>query len=224
MNRVPAPAPSNRTVVDTYDRLASLYDWFVTPLEAGTSARALKLLGLRGGERVIEIGCGPGRALTALAELSGPDGEVLGIDAAAGMAERAHRRISGRKHVRAAVARADARSLPIADGVADVAFVEDTLELFAGEEMAAVVSELHRILRPGGRLCVVTMERSHAEATAFVRGYDWAFEHVPGFERFGCRPVYAVEALAAGGFDIQLRERHRRWNVWPVDVIIATAE
>lgn len=52
----------------------------------------------------------------------------------------------------------DARSLLVRANVADIAFIEDTLGLFAEDEMTTVVGELKRILRSDGRLCVVTME------------------------------------------------------------------
>lgn len=73
----------------------------------------------------------------------------------------------------------DARSLPFRANVADIVFIEDTVELFAEDEMTTVVGELKRILRPDGRLCVVTMERVGAEEDLFVRAYDWLFERVP---------------------------------------------
>src|SRR5690349_17777021 len=42
-------------------------------------------LGLRPGSSVIDCGCGPGRAAMEMAELVGPSGHVLGIDASASM-------------------------------------------------------------------------------------------------------------------------------------------
>lgn len=87
------PEPDTETVVDTYDRLASVYDRSF-PMEAKTRACVLELLALGGDERAMEVGCGPGRGLAALAELTGPDGQVLGIDAAAGMVQRANRRVA----------------------------------------------------------------------------------------------------------------------------------
>lgn len=222
MTTLPEPDVSNETVVETYHRVAALYDWFITPLQSGTRQRALDLLAIERGAHVVEVGCGPGHALVALAERVGPVGDIVGLDAAASMVDRARRRAiqEGANH-QIEICLGDARSLPFRENVADVAFVEDTLELFAEDEMTTVVGELKRILRPDGRLCVVTMERAGAEDDLFVRTYDWLFERVPGYERFGCRPIYASRTLEEAGFEIERRERlHRAW-VWPVEILIA---
>lgn len=115
----------------------------------------------------------------------------------------------------------DARSLPVRDSTVDIAFLEDTLEPFPETAMVTVVLELERILRENGRLGVVTMERAGAENDLFVKGYDWLFERIPGYERFGCRPIYARRTLEEGGFDAVRRERLRRVWMWPVDILIA---
>ncbi|WP_254839570.1 methyltransferase domain-containing protein [Natronomonas marina] len=222
MTTLPEPDVSNQTVVETYHRLAALYDWFVTPLQASTRQRALELLAIERGEPVVEVGCGPGHALVALAERVGPDGDIVGLDAAASMVSRARRRaIREGANTRIETCLGDVRSLPFRGDVADVAFVEDTLELFAEDEMTTVLGELERFLRPDGRLCVVTMERAGAEDDLFVRAYDWLFERVPGYERFGCRPIYAARTLTEAGFEIERRERLRRARVWPVEILIA---
>ncbi len=222
MTTLPEPAVSNETIVETYNRLATLYDWFITPLQAGTRQRALDLLAIERGDHVVEVGCGPGHALVALADRVGPDGDIVGLDAAASMAGRARRRaVREGVNQQIEICLGDARSLPFRENVADVAFIEDTLELFAEDEMTTVVGELKRILRPDGRLCVVTMERAGAEDDLFVRAYDWLFERVPGYERFGCRPIYASRTLEEEGFEVERRERlHRAW-VWPVEILIA---
>jgi len=201
MTTLPEPDVSNETVVKTYHRLAALYDWFVTPLQADTRQRALDLLAVERGEHVVEVGCGPGHALVALAEGVGPDGDIVGLDAAASMAGRARRRtVREGTNSQIEICLRDARSLPFRENVADIAFIEDTLELFAEDEIPTVVGKLERILRPDGRLCVVTMERAGAEDDLFVRAYDWLFERVPGYERFGCRPIYASRTLEETGF------------------------
>jgi demethylmenaquinone methyltransferase/2-methoxy-6-polyprenyl-1,4-benzoquinol methylase len=65
------------------------------------------------------------------------------------------------------------------------------------------------------------MERAGAEDDPFVRAYDWLFERVPGFERFGCRPIRASRTLEEEGFAIERRERLQRARVWPVEVLTA---
>jgi demethylmenaquinone methyltransferase/2-methoxy-6-polyprenyl-1,4-benzoquinol methylase len=180
------------------------------------------LLAIERGEHVVEVGCGPRHAVVALAERVGTEGAIVGLDAAASMANRARRRAvreGAKTHIE--ICLGDARSLPFRANVADIGFIEDTLELFAEDEMTTVVGELKRILRPDGRLCVVTMERAGAEDDLFVRAYDWLFEWVPGYEQFGCRPIYASRSLEGEGFELTRQERlHRAW-VWPVEILIA---
>lgn len=214
--------PPNEDVVAAYDRFATLYDRVVAPLGAGTRRRALEALSVEAGDRVVELGCGPGHALLALARLVGSAGRVVGIDAAPGMVARARERVAASGlGDRVDLALGDARSLAVADAVADAVFVEDTLELFSPAEMRAVLGECRRVLGPDGRLGVVTMERADAEDDPFVRAYDWVYEHVPGYDRVGCRPVYARRAVEDAGFTVECREHHRRGGVWPVEVLVA---
>lgn len=213
---------SNEAVVAAYDRLATLYDWFVAPTESGTRRRALDRLEIDADDRVLELGCGPGHALVAIARRLDGSGRVVGVDAAPRMVDRASDRASRTRWAdRIEVAVGDARRLPVADDAVDVVFVEDTFELFSPAEAAAVVGECGRVLDAGGRLGVVTMERAGAERDPFIRAYEWVFEHVPGYDRLGCRPVYARRAIEAGGFIVEHEERRRRYGVWPVEILIA---
>jgi len=216
------PTVSNESVVEAYDWLAGPYDRFVAPFEAGTRRTALDALALRAGDRVLEVGCGPGHALVPLVERVGQAGRVVGLDAAAGMVRRARHRVRRRRlSDRIAVVRGDARALPVREGGVDAVFIEDTLELFSPDDLPVVLAEFARVLADDGRLGVVTMERAGAERDPFIRGYEWVYGHLPGFERVGCRPVYAGRALEAAGFEVLHREHHRRGAVWPVEIVVA---
>jgi SAM-dependent methyltransferase len=94
---------------------------------------------------VVEIGCGTGRLVDHLASRGA---RVLGVDLSAGMLAVAAGRVAGR------LVRADARHLPLPDGVADAAVSVATLE-FA--DAATVLGEMARITRPGGRVVAVTL-------------------------------------------------------------------
>lgn len=103
---------------------------------------------LPGISAVLEIGSGPGElALEVAQRLPGVD--VVGIDLAAAMVERAIARARGeRPDGRVRFQLADAASLPFADETFDM--VVSTLSLHHWSDPAAVFGEIARVLRPGG--------------------------------------------------------------------------
>lgn len=110
---------------------------------------AVRLAGVRPGQVVIDVGCGTGRALPALAAAVGPTGRVLGLDFTPGMLAVARR--SGRDH-HATLLLADARRLPVADAAADVIFAAGLVHHLP--DPVAGLSELARVTRPGGTLAI----------------------------------------------------------------------
>lgn len=86
-------------VPDTEGRMvrwARLYDLGTTLLSFGrTSAlrrRAVQLAGIAPGERILDVGCGPGRLAILAGTIAGPTGEAYGVDPAPEMIELARRR------------------------------------------------------------------------------------------------------------------------------------
>lgn len=108
-------------------------------------------LGLSAGERVLDLGCGPGVNVPGLADDVGPAGRVVALDYAAGMVERAREMTRDRPN--AAAVRGDAAHLPFPDGSFDAVY--STLAVSAMPEAPAAVREARRVLRPGGRLVVL---------------------------------------------------------------------
>jgi SAM-dependent methyltransferase len=96
---------------------------------------------------VVDVGCGNGTYVRRL-RAARPDLTVLGVDLSAGML----------KSISAPVVVADASRLPLPDASADVALALHML--YHLPDVAAGVSELKRILRPGGTLIVATNSRS----------------------------------------------------------------
>lgn len=217
------PTPSNRVIVATYDAIAPLYDRLLGPFHGRTCRLAIELAGIDLGDRVVELGTGPGRGAVAVADWVGPAGRVIGIDAAPGMLDRARHRI-GRWGVEpwTELLVGDARSPPIRDGTVDVVWLADTLELFSQAEMEAVLRAARRMLRPDGRLVVLTMEREGKGDTPFVRAYETVWRTVPGIDRVGCRPVYARQVIETSGFDVVHERQTCRLGCWPVAIYVAT--
>jgi arsenite methyltransferase len=107
-------------------------------------------LGAQAGDRILDVGCGPGFFVAELLEEVGTDGSVLGLDSSASMLAVAAKRTDGREN--AELREADATALPVEDADFDRALSVQVLEYV--EDVPAALAELHRALRPGGRVLV----------------------------------------------------------------------
>ena len=107
-------------------------------------------LGARAGDRVLDVGCGPGFYVTELLEVVGRDGLIAGVDVSADMLAVAAKRAE--RHDNVEFHEADAPSLPVADASFDRAIAVQVLEYV--RDTSAALAELGRALRPGGRLLV----------------------------------------------------------------------
>lgn len=182
---------------------------------------AVRLAGLEAGADVLDCPCGYGRHAQVLAELGY---RVIGVDRSQTQLDEARRRIGAAEWPR--LVRADYRELPFEGGSFDAA-----LNLFtslgyldrAGD--VAVLSELRRVLRAGGRLVVETMHRDRLARVYTPRVWDRLpdgsvfvqerqFDPVAGtiattYEILGDDPVerrFVHRVYTAGEWDVMLSE------------------
>jgi arsenite methyltransferase len=104
------------------------------------------------GSVVLDLGCGAGTDLLIAAQMTGPEGRVIGVDMTASMLERA--RASAEEMGLAGVELHESliESLPLDDGSVDVVISNGVIDLVPDKD--AVFDEIDRVLRPGGRLQV----------------------------------------------------------------------
>jgi ubiquinone/menaquinone biosynthesis C-methylase UbiE len=158
----------------------------------------VELLAVEPGDRVLEVGFGPGVALAELL-VRASSGFVAGVDASELMVRQARARqanamAAGRLELR----QGDAGSLPYDDATFDT--VCGTHVIYFWPDAVATVRELRRVLRAGGTLAIGYQEKEHMPPQA-VAGLSRA-----GARLFGAGEVERV-VRAAGFEDIRVEER-----------------
>ena len=104
------------------------------------------------GSVVLDLGCGAGTDLMIAAQMTGPEGRVIGVDMTPAMLEqaRASAREMGFEHVE--LHESLIESLPLDTASVDVVISNGVIDLVPDKD--AVFDEIDRVLRPGGRLQV----------------------------------------------------------------------
>jgi ubiquinone/menaquinone biosynthesis C-methylase UbiE len=129
----------------------SLEVMYGAPDVVAQRARVLDLLGPAAGERILDIGVGPGLLAQDLATLVGEAGEMVGIDLSPDMVAASARRLAALPQAR--VLEGDAAALSFPDAYFDAAVSTQVYEYVA--DMPRALRELRRVLRPGGRALIL---------------------------------------------------------------------
>jgi ubiquinone/menaquinone biosynthesis C-methylase UbiE len=125
-------------------------------------------LGLRSGDRVLDVGCGPGRLALVFAERVAPTGSVAGIDAAAEMINRASRR-ARKRGLAATFQVAFAQNLPFPNATFDAVACTLALHHVAEDDQRTAVEEMYRVLKPTGRLLIAEFHKGQGRRHAGPR-------------------------------------------------------
>jgi SAM-dependent methyltransferase len=140
---------------ETYTSAARGYD-AASPGWGRVIDRTIELLRIQPGDRVLDVGCGPGILSVRAAPSVAPGGSVTGLDVAEGMLAVAREK-AAEQGVGDAVTfeLGDMHKLPFPDASFDA--VACSYAMFFAESVTAVGRELWRVLAPGGRLVVATI-------------------------------------------------------------------
>ena len=204
----PSAVPADPTKLNDYDGFAEPYSAETeTNLINGYYARPaiLDLAGDVAGRRILDVGCGSGPLFAALRDRGAI---VTGFDKSAGMLEQARRRLGDGADLQVA----DLGSpLPFPDGTFDDAIA--SLVLHYLEDWGPALTELRRVLKPGGRLIVsvdhpLAIALMHREAGREVDYFattnltaEWTAGGRTALLSFWHRPLHAMtDAFTAAGF------------------------
>ncbi len=210
---------SNRSF---YDRISGVYDWISDANEGPARRAGVEALLVKPGEKVLELGFGTGNEILDFAKLVGPTGVVAGIDVSPGMLEVAQKKVAANPpEAKVDLQVGDARELPFATDWFDAVFTSFTLELFPEEDIPVVLAEAKRVLKPGGRIGIVSMAtvQTGEKASSLEKTYIWMHRHFPHI--VDCRPIDPIPLLTSAGFAIRSENRREIWTM-PVAVVVAT--
>ena len=202
----------------TYDKMSGWYDVLAGRFESKYRDVGLRKLGAKEGEVVLEIGFGTGHCILALAQSVGDSGKVYGIDISEGMRNITRSRVEEQAlSERVELRCGDAAELPFEADFFDAIFLSFTLELFDTPEIPIVLRECQRVLRRGGRICVVSISKK-GESSLMTRLYEWLHEKFPNY--FDCRPIFVQKALKDAEFQVLDTTEMSMWGL-PVEIALA---
>lgn len=155
---------SSEQVSRAYQSFAPWYDAFYGAILSPGRRAAVHGMGLRPGDRVLEVGVGTGLSLSAYPD----DVRVSGIDIAPEMLERAQRRVTQQGLTQIDELKVmDARDLHYPDGYFDVVVAMYLISVSPNPQQ--VVAEMRRVCRPGGLIVIVNHFRTESR---LIRGLE----------------------------------------------------
>lgn len=141
------------------DLLAPVYGRVIPGLYSRAATRTAQRLSAGAPTSVLEVGVGPAHILAALAKKN-RTAHTVGVDISKAMLKQARRTLS-KKKIEANLVCADGVKLPFRDAVFEGVVASFLLDLFQKEKIPDALREMLRVLAPGGRIVVASLQVSN---------------------------------------------------------------
>jgi demethylmenaquinone methyltransferase/2-methoxy-6-polyprenyl-1,4-benzoquinol methylase len=182
--------------------------------EGRAKARALAALALAPRQRVLQVGVGTGTEHAALRHAVGPHGLVVGCDLSRGMLQLTRQRAD------TPLCEGDVVQLPLRSQRFDRVFSAYLLDLIPLADIPLALAEFRRVLRPDGRLVLVSLtEGTDLASRVFIAGWKLVYQLDPR-RLGGCRPLQLADLLKRAGFIVQRDVVVQRG--FPSEVLVGT--
>jgi len=182
------------TVVDNdflyrvYENISTFYDFTFGPTLHPGRVDAIRRMGIKPGDRVLEVGVGTG----INAALYPRECSVTGIDLSTSMLEKARRRIARKGVSNVRLLEMDATNLKFPDNNFDVVYAPYVISVVP--DPVAVAREMMRVCRPGGRVVILNHFRSRNRFGAWLEYLIAPFVKYLGFKSDLDLPAFITQA------------------------------
>src|SRR5438128_979563 len=178
----------NDFVTRVYEKLASVYDFTFGPTLHPGRVHAIQRMGIKPGDRVLEVGVGTG----INAALYPRDCTVVGIDLSGPMLEKARERIAKKDVRNVRLLEMDAADLKFGDGAFDIVYAPYLISVVP--DPVAVAREMRRVCRRGGRIVILNHFRSSNPLLASIERAISPFTVHIGFKSDLDLPAFLAQA------------------------------
>jgi phosphatidylethanolamine/phosphatidyl-N-methylethanolamine N-methyltransferase len=181
-------AVENDFVAKVYENIAWFYDFTFGPTLHPGRVDAIKRMGIKSGDRVLEVGVGTG----INADMYPRDCSVTGIDLSSSMLEKARERVARKELKNVRLLQMDAANLKFADDTFDIVYAPYVISVVP--DPVAVAREMRRVCRPGGRIVILNHFRSRNPLMAWAERLISPFTVHIGFKSDLDLPAFLAQA------------------------------
>jgi phosphatidylethanolamine/phosphatidyl-N-methylethanolamine N-methyltransferase len=178
----------NDFVARVYENIAWFYDLTFGPVLHPGRVDAIERMGIRPGDRVLEVGVGTG----INAALYPSYCSVTGVDFSSSMLEKARERVARKGVHNVRLLEMDAANMKFADDSFDIVYAPYVISVVP--DPVAVTREMRRVCRPGGRIVILNHFRSKARFGAWLERIIAPFTLYLGFKSDLDLPAFLVQA------------------------------
>ncbi len=204
-------------VMHNYNRLSRWYDLLSSSGEFSVVKKTVSLLDIKPGDKVLEIGCGTGKASRLLLNDLGTMDKMVSMDLSAGMLRVAQRKINRKSHNRQFFVQADASHLPLQENTFNAAFSTFTMEILTEGARFIALSSIFRVLEEGGYFCAAVISNQNNKNFIMLI-YNYLRLRLPHI--IDCQPIDLAVQLKATGFKVISSKIVFLWSI-PVEIILA---
>ena len=205
----------SQATTSQFAAVAWFYNLWASLTEAKAVRRALKLAQVQDNQSILEVAVGTGRLFSQIVKLN-PHGRNEGMDLSPAMLARASKCLQQMPSTAYKLEQGSAYELPYEDDSFDLLFNTYMLDLLPEQDFPKVLSEFWRVLKPTGKLVLVSFGFG---SYWFNRFWYWLARFFPALLT-NCRPVRMSQVAPLVGFR-NLHVEHISQNTFPSDIVVA---